>query len=309
MFPRLASTPVVVSNLHGGSWIRCVQQTAESITHPAARRRCQEIVRKAKNALVVRPAISNGYPSDDASWAREAIDSSNSEPIERIVTSCKTRKEVTDLCGRLRSLDEVLDSGFWHGIECQGMLPAAISGQIKFLRKICVHSHFLCLYAPFIQGGGGDESDFARELVKSAYDRPTGFAVPCVEIHTAHKFPAENRDQLGKYAEGIAKYLKQSLPHGRVIRLVLWPSGNDIDRKLIAGVLTADSAGRQLRRPCWAISMTHVALMKEKPRHYHFSHMRRDELDYWFNQYCRENMQGFSLDGIIDESGFKANAT
>ena len=311
MFPRLASTPVLVSNLHGGSWHSHVQQIAESVTDHAARKRCQDILQKAKNALVVRPAILDGWPIDHASWAHEALATSDEEHIERIVTSAETKRKLDDPNPRIRSINEVVGGGFWHGIESTGLLPAKISDQVRALRKICVHSHFLCFFAPYIKGGGDqtDESDFARELIKSAFNRPKGFAIPVVEIHTTHDFPAEDQERLLKWASGIAGHLKHSLQNVQVVRLVLWPYGDDIDRRLIAGVLTTDSAGRQLRSPRWAISMTHVALMKEKPRHYYFSHMDRDSLDHWFNKYCRENIQGFSLAGTIDESGFKTNAT
>lgn len=304
MFPRMEATSgVVVSNLYSGSWHRHALQVAEAVKHPAAKRRCQDILTQAKDVLVDRPAVSD-WPWDDTAWAREAISSCKDEPIERIVASAETREKLRSEGTRLRTINEVLDSGFWHGLG-PGLLRARIDDQVMALRKVCLHSHFLCLITPYIFGGGNDEADFALELIKKTTDRPKGFSSPVIEIHAMFEIPPTERERWKRQACGIAKYFQKSLQSSQLVKLVLWPRVKDKDRRIIAGVVTEDSAGRRLRSPRWAISMTHVAYANEATEYSHFNLMSRDELDLWFNKYCREGVQGYSLAGTISQSGFE----
>lgn len=306
MFPMLASSPVMVSNLHGGSWHEQAVQMAESVQHHAARRRCKEILRRARATLVFRPAVLDRWPPDDVSWAQEAISSSSrDEPIERITATAETRNRLLSSTSAVRSLSEVLDGGFWRNVLPVGPLRATINDEVEALRKICVHSRFLCLITPYVFGSKDGESSFAFELIKKTFERPNGFLRPEIEIHTMHPSPTSEKVGIEKLARGISAFLQKSLKLDQVVRLVLWPSGEDKDRKLIAGVLTMDSAGRVLRSPRWSVLMSHLAYLDEPTKYHHFSLMSREELDHWFNKYCREGIQGYSLAGTISPSGFK----
>ena len=298
-----ATSPFLVSNLYDGSWYGHALQIAETVQHPAVKRRCQDILAHAKDVLVDRPAVLD-WPWDDVAWAREALSSCKDEPIERIVTSAETRDKLRGEDNRLRSIGEVLDRGFWHGLG-PGLLPAKINDQVKALRKVCLHSHFLCLILPYIFGGANDEADFALELIREATDRPKGFASPVIEIHAMFEIPLKERERWKSQADGIAKHFQKSLQPSQAVKLILWPRVKDKDRRIIAGVVTEDSVGRRLRSPRWAISMTHVAHAKEATEYSHFDLMSRDELDYWFNKYCREGVQGYPLAGTIRQSGFE----
>lgn len=307
MFPMLASSPVMVSNLHSGSWHDYAFQVAQFVHHPAARRRCQDILQRAKETLVFRPAVSD-WPSDDVSWAQEALSSSSrDERIDRIVASTETRNSLRDSTSAIRSISEVLDRGFWRNVVPTGPLPATIHDQLEALRKICVHSRFLCLITPYVFGSKDGESSFAFDLIKKTFDRPKGFLRPEIEIHTMHPTSSSGQE-IENLARGISMFLQKSLKSDQLVRLVLWPSGEDKDRRLIAGVLTADSAGRVLRSPRWSVSMTHLAYSDEPTKSHHFSLMSRDELDHWFNKYCREGVQGYSLAGTISHSGFEVES-
>ena len=59
-----------------------------------------------------------------------------------------------------------------------------ISDQVRALRKLCVHSEFLCLVTPHVNGGIDDESDFTVELIRSILDRPEGYRQAEIEVHS-----------------------------------------------------------------------------------------------------------------------------
>ena len=167
MFPNVSAWPVMVSNLHSGSWQKTALQMISGVKDHRAKKRCQELLQNASRRLVSRPACCD-WPDDDFAWGREAVESHAAEPINRILMTGAGHEILGKRYKSVRRLDEVQDAGFWRGIAADASPPMKISDQVAMLRKICVHSEFLCLITPYIQGGGNDETDFAVELVRSA---------------------------------------------------------------------------------------------------------------------------------------------
>ena len=182
MFPNVSAWPVMVSNLHSGSWQKTALQMIARVKDHRAKKRCQELLQNASKTLASRPACCD-WPDDDLAWGREAVESHAAEPIDRIVMTAAGHEILGKRCKSVRRLDEVRDAGFWRGIAADSSPPMKISNQVAMLRKVCVHSEFFCLITPHIHGGGDDETDFAVELVRSALARPPGFRCGGIEIH------------------------------------------------------------------------------------------------------------------------------
>jgi hypothetical protein len=262
MFPRVAAWPVIVSNLYESSWHVFALQTVKSISDQRARLLCQGILDNAAKTLVARPALAADWPGEDSvAWGQEAIDSHGAEPIERIVACRAAHTVLAKSCKFIRCIDEVQDSGFWQGISADWSPPMKIADQVQALRKLCVHSDFLCLISPDIKGGSDDEADFASEVIRSSFARPAGFPPPEIEIHTEgpHGNPAESdyASRLATRVSNVSQSLKRHIPAGQSIRLVVWPKL--LDRVLVAGVYAEVASGGQQRSPRWGISMSHIA--------------------------------------------------
>ena len=145
MFPRVAAWPTMVSNLFGGSWHAVALQMVTAIEDDRARRLCQGILENAAKTLVHRPAVLE-WPEDELGWGREAIRSHADEQIERIVASSGAHAILHEELSLVRSIDEVQDGGFWSGISSDWSPTMRIADQVQTLRKLCVHSDFLCLF-------------------------------------------------------------------------------------------------------------------------------------------------------------------
>jgi hypothetical protein len=184
MFPKTAAWPVMISNLYGGSWQSVALAVVRAINDAKARLLCQNLLENAAKTLVYRPAHGD-WPGEDAvTWGREAIGSNQGEPIERIL-ACKPAYEVlSQECRFIRCIDEVQDSGFWRDVSSSWSQTMRIADQIRAVRKLCLHSEFLCLVTPHIYGGSDDETDFTLALVRSALQRPSDYLATEIEIHT-----------------------------------------------------------------------------------------------------------------------------
>lgn len=297
MFPRTAAWPVMVSNLYEGSWHSVVLTVVKGIEDQKARILCEKLLEKVTETLVHRPARGD-WPGDDAvMWGREAISSHGREPIERIL-ACKPAHEVlASECKIIRCLDEVQDGGFWKDVSSTWSQPMTITEQIQTLRKLCVHSGFLCLVTPHIGGGGGDETDFAIDLIRSTLSRPSGYPLGEIEIHTEAPDKPHSSDyptRLANLTHNITMGLRTALSPGQKLRLVMWPKL--LDRYAIAGVYTELSAGTRTRSPRWGISMQHIARKADennpKPPT-PWSLLTRGQLIDEFDRYCKAGVSGF----------------
>jgi hypothetical protein len=303
MFPRTGSWPVMVSNLHSGSWYQIASEIAKSITDSTARMLCESLLKQATSMLVDRPAVSD-WPAEDAVlWCKEAIASHSAEPIDRIIACKLACGTLASECDFLRAVAEVQDSGFWDNIASTWPQKLQVADQVAALRKICVHSQFLCLITPYIRGAGDDETEFAMQLVRSAYRRPTGYRTVDIEIHT--QFDVEKSDPnfqrhlLGVRAD-ISKAFKQVLLSGQRVRLVLWPKL--LDRFIIAGVLTESSEGRSVRSSRWGIGMQHIARKPDDNRASPpttWSLLPRKQVGDEFARYCSGTVLGCVDDSTV----------
>lgn len=293
MFPRTAAWPVMVSNLYAGSWHSVALEVVKAITDSKARLLCENLLENASKTLVHRPVACDNWPGEDSlEWGREAIGSHCTEPIERIVACPKAHNVLSQECKFIRCIDEVQDGGFWKEISSQWPQALRITDQIQTLRKLCVHSEFLCLVTPHIRGGGDDETDFALALIRSAMSRPSDFLKPDIDIHTEGPDKPDSKDfpeRLRNVVRNISTSLRSALAPGQKIRLVLWPKL--LDRYLIAGIYTEISKGKRVRSPRWGVSMQHIARKaddREVKPPTSWSLLPKNQLGDEFSRYCSE---------------------
>jgi hypothetical protein len=297
MFPVVSAWPVMVSDLHAGSWNELAKQTVKSIKDQKARILCEGILNNAAKVLVPRPGIAD-WPDDAVAWGQEAIDSYAVEPIERIV-ACKPSFDVlTKKCNFIRCITEVPDAGFWKDISADQSPPMKILDQAATLRKLCVHSEFLSLLTSQIYGGSDDETDFAIELIRSAFRRPPGFPKPEIEVHTdafeSNPKAPDYAIKLTKLVNAVSQRIKPVIPGGEKVRLVIWPKL--LDRLVIAGTYTEAATGVMQRSPRWGISMSHIARKPDEKIADFYTEwklLKRDSLGRWFDRYCKGGVTGF----------------
>lgn len=263
MFPRGAACPVMVSNLYNGAWQAAALNAVSSIDEQdhEARDLCMGILKMVLDGtLVHRPACSDKEPSNDTAWAKEAVNSISFEPIDRIVTCKPVYEVVSRRCGSVCCIDKVRDDHFWNGISSQWSQPLNVADQVKTLRKLCVHSEFLCLVTPYIRGEDDDETTFAQEMIRSAFRRSKEHSPPLVEIHTTVDWKiASAPDQFKSVVHHVSCRLRSVLVGDQQVRLVIWPKSKLLDRYLIAGIHTKTSDEKRVRKPCWGVSMPHIA--------------------------------------------------
>jgi len=296
MFPRVSASPVIVSDLYGGSWGHAADRCAHLITDPTARYLCQNLLKRAMDVLVKRPA-AGPWPEDEAGWAREALQSHGIEPIERIVASSACREKLRPECPALRSLDETTESGFWSGISSDASPAKRIDEQVGLVRKLCVLSDFIALISPHIYGADDDETDFALRFLNTTLNRPIGFASADVELHvrddeTCASPPTESADPTGLMG-AVIKRVRAALRPGQQVTVVAWPKF--VERLVIAGVHTTRNGNPHVRSPRWGIAMSHIARRGDAHRSdepTEWKLLKQESLGRWFDRYCAPGVNG-----------------
>lgn len=296
MFPRLSASPVMVTNLYEGSWHPEVEKVIAAIKDHRARKLCQDLLAKLGQSLVFRPAC-NEWPADESDWGREAMKSAGGEPIERIITSQVVYESLRREGHSVRCISEVHDSGFWTGIGADGTVPMRIADQVNLLRKLCVHSDFLCVLTPHIYGGSDDETDLIKEIVKSALRRPAGYQSVCIDVHTEgpHRNPGDPdfERRLAKCISNISQSFEAVLGKGQSVNLYVWPKL--LHRYVVGGTMTEISGGRHARSPRWGVSLNHFARRGDSrelaPSPWNL--LTRASLLDCFNRYFADGVKGY----------------
>ncbi len=296
MFPRVSASPIMVSDLYEGSWNPEVAKIVDAIEDHRARDLCQRLLTKVQDSLVFRPACKE-WPGDECAWGREAVESATEEPIERIIASRCAHATLISEGHPVRCISEVQDGGFWSGIAAEGTVPMRIADQVGLLRKLCVHSEFLCLLTPHIYGVSDDETDLAKAVIQCAFHCPAGYRTVSIDIHTdgprGNPGGADFTSRLENCMSNITHALKQVLEKGQAVNLYLWPSL--LHRYVLGGTFTETPEGKKQRRPRWGISLQHFARRREEPNQAPASWnlLKRDSLLEYFNRYFADGVTGY----------------
>jgi hypothetical protein len=288
LFPRVSAWPVVISDLYAGSWNQVANQTVQRIKDQRARLLCEGILQNMRKTLVNRPPCGD-WPDEDIAWGREAIASDKAESIERIVANAATKAALLDEYNLIRSLEEVEEGGFWRGIASDASPKMIIADQVQLLRKLCLHSHWVALINAHTST---NESDFALELLQTAFNRPADFAVVKFELHTQEPQncmdEADRQNRLRNVSSHVSRQVRSRLAASQSVDLYFWPKL--LDRLVISGTYSVDSERKQRKSPRWGVSMNHVARGSEvnaAPTEWKL--LRREQLDYWFRMYVSED--------------------
>jgi len=265
MFPKTAACPVVVSNLYHGSWQHEAAEIIKAIANPNDRVRCQSLLDKIDRAFVSRPSKLE-WPTNEDGWGKVAIASHADVPMDRIVFTDSCHGRLIGECEEIRSLGEVTDAGFWHGVPRDGSPRFDIAYQVGLLRALTMHSQFLWFASPHVRGTNDDETDFAIALIRKAFDRPTSFSKVVVEVHAEAPDRPNNADfasRLSKLQGNLATRLREALRSGESVQVVMWPKL--LDRVVIGGTHSALSGGGKATSPRWGVYLGHVARRVDPP--------------------------------------------
>lgn len=289
MFPRTAVVPVIVSDLFAGSWSSHVVPYVERIRDHRAKKYCQDLLTMMHNRLVIRPECREWPYDEDVAWCREAVASNMIVPIERIISVETTKNMLSGECDSIRSIEEVLDAGFWRGIASDASPRMIIADQIMLLRKLCLHSQWIALINPYTST---TETDFAIELLRMALNRPSGFEPVKIEFHAQEPQNCSGEEDLSERIRSVTNTMtwlvRRTLSASDAIDLYFWP--RILERRLIAGTFSRDSNGQQHKCPRWGVSMNHVARGTDSDADStNWSLLRNGDLDDWFRKYVKED--------------------
>ncbi|MFM8479293.1 MAG: hypothetical protein ACKOEO_26185 [Planctomycetaceae bacterium] len=293
MFPRTSVWPIVVSNLYAGSWSSHVRRYVERMQDHVAKRYCQSLLTNMERMLVVRPDCRDWPNDDDVEWSREAVAAHQQEPIERIISTGATRRALVSDFNMIRSIDEVMDAGFWRGIESDASPRMVIAEQVKLLRKLCLHSEWIAVINAH---GFGSEQDFSLQLLETAFRRPPGYGPIHGELHAEApdvSDVAERSARQERVAFNMTRNIERSLKAPHKVDLYFWPKL--LDRVIVAGNFVKESDGTTRKRPRWGVSMNHVARGSEPnipPTEWKL--LRPESLNEWFRNFVAEDAAGKS---------------
>lgn len=297
MFPKVAASPVMVSNLYAGSWHAVAAQVVMAIKDHRARKLCQDLLKKTTRALVFRPACNEWPGEDECAWGREAIQSAVDEDIDRIIATRAAHEVLTAECTFIRSIAEVGDAGFWSGVSTGCLAPMSVAEQSKLLRKLCLHSEFMCLLTPHIYGGSDDETAFAIEVIRSAFNRPPDYGSVSIDIHTSgpsgHPDDVDYAAKLSSCVANISTRLQEALSPGNSILLYIWPKL--LERRLVGGVCVKSADGLNRRSPRWGVAMEHIARPGDERRSLepaNWNLLDGNSLSLCFERYFKEDVIG-----------------
>lgn len=287
MFPETSAWPIVVSNLFEGAWSSQIIPLVSEIKDPKARRLCQGLATQMKRILVLRP-ICGAWPDSDTAWCQEAISASQIEAIERIVSTRSTKAAMPQPQSTIRSIDEVIDRGFWAGIEPGASPRMVIADQIGLLRKICLHSQWLALINPY---GFSSERDFGIKLMQASLNRNASYGRLDFEFHFQAldiSDPAERTRRQQNLTTGLTQSIQPFRNKLQSVNLVIWPKLRE--RLLIAGVYSELSNGTRCKSPRWGVSMNHVAHQGDDAEDYtEWKLLKGERVGYWFRRYISED--------------------
>jgi len=253
----------IVSDLFGASWFRGEfaplvenlerRQEADRQTRLPALDLLKALRPRIKRHLVRRPACnSDDYPMDEGGWAAEAVASSERSglPIHRIVASSCFEPD-GELAGKLKLLGNAQDESFWDCVPPTQWPRADLAEQCATIGRMCTFYTFLSFVSPHLDVQGSTDLRFAVELVRTAHNRPTGFAPPA-RIHLHTKGPSEEHLRKSLVERVLARLDSDLGDLARIVRLFLWPSL--LERHLLVGHAQGDSKPAVV----WAVSLTHV---------------------------------------------------
>ncbi len=193
----------------------------------------------------------------------------------------------------IRSIDEVMDAGFWRGIESDASPRMVIAEQVKLLRKLCLHSEWIAVINAH---GFGSEQDFSLQLLETAFRRPSSFGPIHVELHSEAPDvvdPIQRRASEEKQADNMRPKIQRFLKTPHKVDLYFWPKL--LDRVIVAGNFVKESGGTTRKRPRWGVSMNHVARGSEPnipPTEWKL--LRPESLNDWFRKFVAEDAAGKS---------------
>jgi hypothetical protein len=298
MFPRTqaATCPGDCCRLTGRPMVETCRATGQQCFGSERPHPGQGLLKRIANVTVRRPGHLKQL-GEHNDWACETIDSHRSNPFDRIVacpaTVDRLRKDATNVW----NLSDVDKDEFWDQISADWSPELCIRQQVDSLGKICLHSDFLSLISPHIQGAD-DETDFAIALIRRAFDRPSGYPPPEIEIHSEGPHKPEGHpdfaDAMQKKVKNIRDRLSEALQPGQQLHLILWPKL--LDRYLIAGLRRPDASGTERRIPRWGVHLGHIARKADSHRppgdtEWHL--VDNGRLGQLFKRYAAEHVTGY----------------
>jgi hypothetical protein len=245
--PPYGCSPLIVSDLYGGSWSREVSRLIDEIKDHRARVKVQQIVTQLKGLCVCRPSCGE-WPQAEVDWLREAETSHAHEAIERIVHTEKVSGHLGNAC-RFANLEQ---PGFWKAMAPTKLVSMSTARQIELLRPICVHASYIAIVLPHLRRA---EFPFAAAVINSASDRPQGFRPASIDLHTV----GEDESSLDDDIDHLNRRLRSFKSRCERLRLIFWPKF--LEREVLAGECIPPNSRFRVK---WGLHLGHPATADDR---------------------------------------------
>jgi hypothetical protein len=292
LFPRTAACPAMISNLQGGAWMEEVRNRLKNAADHRVIDRLQRILKIIEEILVTRPQ-ANGWPDSEVEWVLEAAESHKLEPIGRVLMTQALLGQVHANGAPLGTIRDVDTASFWDGITSSCDVVMDVGAQVRLLRPICVHADYIALKLPYARGGG-DETEFAAGVVRSAYSRPAGFTAPIIELHLNGM---DHITQPQRLVSAVTACLDAGALRGKTIEVVVWRQF--LDRIMIAGMTKEEPDGTKRQYPRWGVRFSHIAHPNDRRQPTGWNLVRRHDLAILCQRFDRNHPDVFHKETVV----------
>jgi len=246
---RQEPNPLVIANLHDGDWYRQLNELIDEIGDHRARRLARDIRCAIQEVLVQRPSCRDELPYTAEGWTTEAVASHQQAPIDRIITTTQSNRDLSAEDGLMCCMDEIDDEKLWDFVSPSRSPAMRLAEQVEALRPFWVHSKFIAMASPYFLSS---ESALIRKVLEKAVTRHAGFEpLSHFDVHTTVK-----DDELRDSDIERGRLMLSESCGGRVTsRLFIW-------RKFVKRVLLAGDRTRTTSdggpRVSWGVSFDHI---------------------------------------------------
>lgn len=218
----------LVRDLRNGEWRAYV---LSDIVHRSTR--AKELVKKLikQNRLRLARAASDGRPTNNTEWCKEAISSHSIDPVTGIITSNSVWEEFREE-NIVSSIERLSSATWWQSRSPSSRLNRTTSAYIEHLGKVFRQAKSLMFIDPHIDPSQRNYRDFIELL------RAIGPNMPVIEIHRVCYIGSGTTRTIYTKDDLVQRFSSLNVPLravGMTIHVFVWDDFHD--RYLISDII------------------------------------------------------------------------
>ncbi len=215
----------IVRNLHGGDWLRGIQEQRDSI-HPKAKELIKKLEKQGR--LVNHEAMAAACPVCDVEWEIETVSSHKMTPLSGMIFTQES-KAIRHPGESLVACPETLStSDFWKDRSCSRRIPRSIDAYCKLLEPLLRHANWIAYMDPHLDPSEKRYNGFIELLTHPRLTER--HSKPRIEVHRV-AWLGDGRYKAPRKAdieESFRKEWSARIKHsGITLKVFLWPDFHD----------------------------------------------------------------------------------